>query len=349
MELSAGKLWRMRRMADQQGFFTMLAVDQRPPIQKLVAGVRGEAEARYEDVAAVKRLLVEELGGHASATLVDPIYAYPRAIDAADPHRGLVVTLEHAVYDDSAEGRRSGAIPGWSVDAISRVGGDGVKVLAWYRPDASAAVREHQQEWVAEVGAACRRADLPFVFELLVYPFAASSGAGDSYAEDQGKRAEAVIESVETFAHDRYGVDLFKLESPIPAVDLPDPESPDAAEAAAWFAALDRAAGRPWVVLSAGATPDAFRRVLTYACRAGASGFLAGRAIWWKALESFPDLEAVRVRLGQEAVPYLEALTDLTHLEALPWTSHPAFAGQELRPAGAADGPAFPELYGGDE
>ena len=33
MELSPGKLWGMRRMADAHGRYKMTAVDQRPPIK----------------------------------------------------------------------------------------------------------------------------------------------------------------------------------------------------------------------------------------------------------------------------------------------------------------------------
>ena len=332
MEPTPGILWRLRRIADEGGFLTMLATDQRPTIEKLVAEKRGEDTPRQDDLAAVKRALISELGPHASGVLVDPLVGYRAGIDRIDPRRGLLVTLEHAVYDETPGGRRSGPIPGWTVEAISRLGADAVKVLAWYRPDASPEVRHHQQEWVAEVGTACRRHDIPFLFELLVYPFSRTAGAGDSYAEDSGKRAEAVIESVETFADDRFGVDVFKLESPIPASALADPDT-DSGDTQAVFDALARAAGRPWVVLSAGADPAAFRRVVTYACRAGASGFLAGRAIWWEALQHFPDMDRFVSELQTSAVPYLESLTELVHREATPWHRHPRFAGTGLAPA----------------
>lgn len=331
MEATPGVLWRLRRIADERGFLTMLATDQRPPIERLVAEKRGEDSPRSEDLAAVKRALISELGPHASAILVDPLVGYPAGIDRVDPRRGLLVTLEHAVYDETPGGRRSGPIPGWTVEAISRLGADAVKVLAWYRPDADPAIRDHQQQWVAEVGATCRRHDMPFLFELLVYPFSRGAGTGDSYAEDSGKRAEAVIESVETFAEPRFGVDVFKLESPIPASALPDP-AVDTGDTQAVFDALGRAAGRPWVVLSAGADPAAFHRVVSYACRAGASGFLAGRAIWWDALQHFPDVDRFVSELRTSAVPYLESLTALVHREATPWHLHPRFAGANLAP-----------------
>jgi len=328
MELSAGTLWRLRRLADSSGFLTMLATDQRPPIERLVSQRRREDEPRHEDLAAVKRALISELGPHASAVLVDPIVGYPEGIDTTDPHRGLLVTLEHAVYEETPGGRLSGPIPGWSVEAIARLGADAVKVLAWYRPDAAPAVREHQQRWVSEVGTECRRHDIPFLFELLVYPFAGTEGTGDSYAEDQQKRSEAVLESVETFAGPEYGVTVFKVESPIPAATLAA-ESEDTVQFL--FDSLGRAAGRPWVVLSAGADQATFTRVVAHACRAGASGFLAGRAIWWDALQRFPDLGTFTEDLRNHSVPYLRELSELVQTEGRPWHSHPCFQAGDFR------------------
>ena len=48
------------------------------------------------------------------------------------------------------------------------------------------------------------------------------------------------------------------------------------------------------MLLSGGAAPDKFERVLDYAYGAGAGGFLAGRTIWLDAVRShFPDQKAV--------------------------------------------------------
>ncbi len=342
--ISPGKLWGLRRLADAAGRFKMLAVDQRPPIKQLTAARRGEAEARYDDVCAVKALLVDELAPHASAALLDPHYAYPAGVNLLSPGRGLILTLEDSLFEETPGGRRSAEIEDWSVEKIKRAGGDAVKVLAWYRPDCDPEVADHQREFVARIGAACARYDLPYVFELLLYPLPGESGQTTDYVEQPGKRAEHVVASVEEFAAPRYGVDLFKLESPLPAAGLPDPDGEGGDEAAGWFAALDRAAGRPWVMLSAGATKEAFRRVLAYAYRAGASGYLAGRAIWWEAFQAFPDLDAVRAGLRTDGVPYMEEINALTDAEARPWTEHPALRGG---PVLAGAGHRFRESYPG--
>ena len=95
------------------------------------------------------------------------------------------------------------------------MGGDAVKVLAWYRPDADAAVNEHQKRFVREIGEDCARHDIPYVLELLVYPFLGSANHTADYVESPGKLPCLVIDSVREFAKPEYGVDLLKLESPL--------------------------------------------------------------------------------------------------------------------------------------
>jgi tagatose-1,6-bisphosphate aldolase len=52
---------------------------------------------------------------------------------------------------------------------------------------------------------------------------------------------------------------------------------------------------------AAGACPVALKNVLNYAFRAGASGYLAGRAIWWGTFQAFPDEKLVRQALATGA------------------------------------------------
>lgn len=331
--LYLGKTWGLRRMVNANGHFTMVALDQRPPIANLVAARRGiaPADVGFDDMVTVKRLLVQVLGPHASAMLMDPNYAFPAALDKLPAHTGLVVTLEDHRFRDTPGGRLSHSIRDWSVEKIKRAGGDGVKVLAWYRPDAAPDVVAHQKNYVRQIGEECRRWDIPYVLELLVYPFANSAGHTTDYVESPEKLPALVLDSVREFARPEYGVDLFKLEAPLPGASLPAPDGSAAHQQAQrsfdQMGAICQEAGIPWVMLSAGVTPVQFQRVMAYAYAAGANGFLAGRAIWWQALQHFPDLDACRAALKAEGVNTLQALRQLTDQAGKAWQAdYSAFA-----------------------
>lgn len=345
-QLSPGKFWGLRRLANDDGHFTMLAVDQRPPIKKICAEKRGEETARYGDIRAVKKTMMEVLAPHASAMLADPTYALCDAMNILMPHHGLVVTLEDSLFTETANGRTSKEIDNWTVGKIRRVGGDAVKVLTWYRPDQSKDTRQAQKDFIKRVGAACADHDIPFLLEFLVYPFSGDAAHTTDYVEQQGKRAEHVIQTVEEFSGPEFGVDIFKLESPIPAADVPEisDNSTAAEECRGYYEALGLAAGRPWVMLSAGASKDAFRNVMHYAYGAGASGFLAGRAIWRDDFQAFPDLDAMKAGMAQNAVPYMQELAEMTRSSALRWTDHELYVGNP-GPAGS-DQTDFAAWYG---
>jgi tagatose 1,6-diphosphate aldolase len=97
-------------------------------------------------------------------------------------------------------------------------------------------------------------------------------------------------------------------------------------------------------MLSAGAGMDEFRRILTHAYRAGASGYLAGRAIWSKAFAHFPDWDAIRSGLRGEAVDYMRSLNILTDKEAMPWSRHAVYGehGARVEPADASFRHVYP-------
>jgi len=338
-ELRLGKQWGMRRMATPEGHFAMVALDQRPPIANLISARRGIplADVAYQDMIDVKRVIVDSVGRHASAVLFDPNYAFPAALDVLPARTGLVVTLEDHRFEDTPGGRLSHSIRDWSVEKIKRAGGDGVKVLAWYRPDAEPHVLAHQKAYVEAIGAECRQHDIPYVLELLVYPFPKSAAHTVDYVESPEKMPELVLGSVREFAHPAYGVDLFKLESPLPGASLPVRDgSPAHLKAQAWFDQMGRIckdAGIPWVMLSAGVTSKQFVRVMEYAYAAGAHGFLAGRAIWWEAMQHFPALEKCAAELRRQGVATLAELEELTRRSGHAW--HPDYSAfQRLKAEG---------------
>ena len=345
MQLSPGKLWGMRRMADADGHFKMTAVDQRPPIKNPIANHHGTKEAPYDDVARFKAALVKELQGQSSAMLLDPHYAIPRGIHALSPAKGLIVTLEDSLFQETDSGRISSEIDHWSVEQIKRMGGDAVKVLAWYRPDASEAVLRAQRDFTKRIGDACAKYDIPFLFELLVYPLAGDAHQSRDDVETKGKKTDDVLASVEHFARPEYGVDVFKLESPLNVPDVPGVGNDGWEEAQKVFDEMGSLAGRPWVMLSAGASKGDFKHILTHAFAAGASGYLAGRAIWLEAFAHFPDWSAITNDLRENSVPYMQDLNRLTDEKASAWFKHRVYgsSGASFQP----DDGSFRKVYPG--
>ena len=90
-----GKHWGLRRLADRQGVFAMVAIDQRPPIEQCVARARGIAPEAvgFDDIVRVKALLAAAMAPHASALLVDPDFGLPAAAPHLQPaaRRGMRV------------------------------------------------------------------------------------------------------------------------------------------------------------------------------------------------------------------------------------------------------------------
>ncbi len=335
--LSAGKLWGMRRLADAAGRLKMIAVDQRTPLMQPIARIRGTAEAPYEDLAAVKVAITRQLSPLSTAMLLDPNFAYPRCAGAMSPRTGLVLSLEHHVTQDSALGRRSEVIPSWSVQQIRRIGGDAVKLLVWYRPDAGAAVLQHQQAFVRHIGQQCRQHDIVLLLELLVYALPA-----DQPGWLDARRTQLVLDSMRDFASPEFGVDIYKLEPPAVLRDVPDPDGPQATAVQQAYDQLGALTSKPWVLLSAAAGAADFQRSLTYAYRAGASGYLCGRAIWQAAFEQFPDLAAIERELATTSMQVVQGINALTDRLATPWPLHPAWQGGVTM---AGDGPAFAPQY----
>jgi len=315
MTRTPGKARGLTRISDGQGRFAALAIDQRPPLFDLAIRKLSLPAAEVgPHASALKGLLAETLAAHASGLLVDPYYGYCRALPHVPGHTGLLLTLEHHAFETDARGfRRSGLIPDWDAERAVRYGADALKLLAWYRPDAPRAVRAHQHDFVARAGEACRRVDRPFVFEVLPYPLP---------DEDESAYAAALPELMRRcaldFADPAYGVDLYKLGFPGPAAGVR--EWGGAQHALAKLEAVMAETGArlpaPWVLLSGGMDAPRFLKAFDAALRAGARGYLAGRAVWWEAVQAYPDVSACRAALEGEAVDVLGRLN--AALAALP-------------------------------
>ncbi len=343
--LSAGKYRHLTTLADRRGVFKMLAVDQRPPIFAALAkhGDRQPGEVRYDEVRDIKLLLTKVLAPESSAVLVDPVWTHPHALSEIPGSVGLVSTLEDYAFELRGGERFSSPIEGWSVKKIKRAGAGGVKLLVWHRPDVRQETQAHQDAFVQQVGDECRARDIPFVLELLVYPFPGEVVDSLEYAQ---AKPRLVLASVRYYSDERFGVDVLKLEFPAElkyarefASGAFDGRRRKAAytldEIRGFLKEMHGVTNVPWVLLSAGVGPLEFALDLELAFGIGASGFLAGRAVWLDALDAYPNLAEVERRLREKSLPYLRQLSALADT-ASPWTHHPRYEG-EIRLEGLAD------------
>ena len=274
----------------------MLAVDQRGSLQKQL-GPDGKA-ASFDEMVTFKRQVTAALAPYASAVLLDPIFAAAQTIACGDlPGKvGLLVSIEATGYEGDAKARRSGLVPGWSVEKIRRMGAQAVKLLLYYNPASPTA--PEQEALLQQVAADCLKHDILFLMECVTYP-----------VRDGEDKGELVIESARRLAP--LGVDVYKAEFPGEGASEPDRLLDNCRR-------LTDAVNGPWVLLSAGVDWDLFRIQADIAMRGGACGFLAGRAIWKEAIK-LKGAERENF-LHTTSVARFKELVAIAEKHATPWT-----------------------------
>ena len=276
---------RLDKLATDTGQFAILALDH---IRSFATTLRPEDpdSMTVEEMLASKDRLIEGLSKYASAVLIDPIQVMSRLKTAAAPlGSGLIIGIEDGDYAAAAVSPR--LLPGWTVERAARLNADAVKISFYFDPDEDTTAAER---FVRETVRQCDLVDMPLFCE----PLAQLGGGGD----DRRK----VIEGIRRFGS--LGADVLKIQFPC---DTEENRSPDS-----WAEACGEAnelSPSPWALLSEGRDFLEFRELLSIACRAGASGFLAGRAVWQGAVaeehsittyaERLAELRSVAVSQGQ--------------------------------------------------
>ena len=326
-----GVVRRLTRLATPDGFFCIAALDH--PENYLALFDSDVARVPHETVVSSKLELTAVLSRHASGLLLDPVWSLGQAIATGTlpGSVGVLAPIELLTY---APQTRLGwepeprLRPAWTPEKIARIGADGVKFILFYRAEL-ADVAARQRKLVAELASACRQAQLPLVIEPIWYPIESEDPSDPAVARS---RAAAIVASAAEFA--LLGVDVLKVQFPGLVAS-----AADRASAAAAAGALDAALSVPWVLLSEGAGFDDFAVQMEIVARAGASGYIAGRAVWGDAVGDRPYAERVRAvaRAGQR----LDALNEIVRAHGRPWTER-----MPLDSVAAALTPTWYEAYG---
>ncbi len=283
------------------GRFTILALDHRQNLRRELCP-DNPAAVSYAEMVDFKRSVVRHVASAATGILLDPEVGVAQVIaDGSLPASlGLIVAVEATGYLGSAGARVNRVLPGWGVDRIRRIGASAAKLLVYYHPDAETA--PEQERLVAAVAAACRQHDLPLFLEPVSY-----EPRGGQL--DAAERRRVVVETARRLVP--LGATVLKAEFPYP---------PSVTDPTAWQEAceeLTEAAAVPWVLLSGGVDAATFERQAEVACRAGASGVLAGRSVW---ADATPLVGEERERcLAGAARGRLARLRQIVESHARPW------------------------------
>ncbi len=274
-------------LARPSGAFAMLAVDQREAMRNMFAEHQQEP-VTDEQVTSFKLAATQILSPYASGVLVDKQFAFDRVVEekAVAPGCGLIAAADHFI---PAYGEVVGEV---EIDAavvpeeVKAQGAVALKLLVIYRPDGDPGKRIRMVEEFLD---RCHSAGLISLIEPV------SRKPADGRAWDWDKGVIAAAKELGSL-----GVDLYKAEVPLRGQGDED-------EIRRRCSTLTKLISSPWVVLSSGVPHDLFPKAVELACREGASGFLAGRAVWASVIGS-DDIER---DLREISVPRLQRLCEV--------------------------------------
>lgn len=306
--LSMGQIRGLSATSTDEGVFTILAFDHRQSFVRMLSQAAPDS-TDYDSVAQRKSTIVRALGQHASAVLLDPIYGVGGVIAqrALPGSTGLLVALEESGYDGPTTARQTRLLDHWSVEKIKHLGANAVKLLVYYHPEAGQ-LTTRQEELIQRVIAACNRSDIPLFLEAVSYSI--DPGVDKRSAAFAALRPMLLVKIAKRLS--ALGPQVLKLEFPVDVEHDQDKKSWAAA-----CASVSEAATCPWALLSAGVDFEVFVEQVRVACQQGASGYIAGRAIW---KEVVPLASGEREEwLRSTAAERLKTLTHVARRNARPW------------------------------
>lgn len=266
-------------IARPSGTFAMVAMDQRESLRTMLREHGHDAsDAR---VARFKEAVARELAPHASGFLIEADHLV--AVKPHVPH-GLILAVDVLDQEEGA------AVEETSLDEDVRppAGVVALKLLVIWRDDDRREERIELSRRFVELAASH---GLLSVLEPVVR---------------HEQREWAIVEAARELGAVRPS--LYKCQVPLEGKG-------DPAEIIRRAREIDAALPVPWVVLSQGVAPDDFPAAVEAACRGGASGFLAGRALWTSTLGANDPTELLRTR----SLPRLQQLGAIVDEHGRPW------------------------------
>jgi len=278
-------------LARESGTFLMVAMDQRESLRTMLAQHHDDVDD--ERMVRFKLAVARELGPYASGFLIDRRYGYDEIVrdQLLPPSCGLILAADALEQPPDGIVEDTDLDTGVDADAARANGVVALKLLIIWRDDDQRA----------------RRVDTARRFVGLALSHGLLSVLEPVVRGPEGfDREAAIVEAAGELSV--VGCDLYKCEVPTHGAGEPD-------EITEWCRRVDAAVPCPWVVLSQGVDPERYPTAVEAACRGGASGMLAGRAVWTATLAADDPTQQLR----EHSVPRLQQLGAIVDARGRPW------------------------------
>lgn len=315
LSLTPGKLMGLRQVCDEAGKFKVLALDQSNSFRKALTkmhALKGETVTpEAQEILETKLQMVKALSGEASAVLLDVGNGLAQALYGSQLSRNSALIARLEASDDAGKPARNET--GWSVAQIKQMGCSAVKLLLYMDCD-DKEFTDAQIAYLKKVHSEAKKHDILLMVEELTF---ARADEDIQSAQFKTRKATNIINATKLIGP---YCDILKLEYP----------GEDRLEE------LNEAAIRPWVLLSAGQPYDQFRIQVQTAMSAGASGIMAGRAIF-NDYFTLSDEQAREQFLATTAIERLRELGGLVDKHATSWQARNGLTPENMQSALAAD------------
>ena len=287
----------LTNLARPSGALAMVAVDQREALRGMFAAHQN-TPVPDSQLTQFKVDVARELSPFASALLVDQEFGIDAIIDqkALSSSCGLIAAADLLVGPAGGAATDTAVDPDVDPIRMRDIGSVGLKFLVLWRNDESP---ESRLKLVDEFNQLCAKSGLPSIIEVIVKPPTDSSRSFD-------REEELIIAAKEAST---WNADLYKAEVPFHGEG-------DLLAITRNSQRISEAVGTPWVVLSNGVKAPFFADAVKACAQGGASGFLAGRAVWADIVGS-ADIPAA---LREVSIPRLEKLAEIVDQYARPWS-----------------------------
>lgn len=282
------KKYTIKDLTRPSGGFAMLAVDQREAMRSMFAAAGMIPPIKDHVLTDFKVNGAKILSPYASAILIDQQFCYQEIVKqkAVAPNCAMIVAADKFIAGNGIPVDSVVIDKNINPAQIKKEGGKALKLLVLWRSDEDS---QQRLDMVKEFNQLCHKNDLVSIIEPVVRP----PRKGDKF-----DREKAIIAAAKELGDS--GSDLYKVEMPLFGKGNAKALLESSKE-------LNDQINMPWVILSSGVDANLFCRAVRIAMTAGASGFLAGRAVWSSVI-GLPDTELMFRDLS---VPRLQRLGEI--------------------------------------